>query len=250
MFTEKPTIVAVKHTNPCGVGSADTIAEAFRKARDCDDQSIFGGIIVSNREIDAETAEEMRNIFLEVIMAPSYSEEAFKILTDKKKNRRILTIENITNNEYTSKDMKKVLSGMILQDRDTELFEDFECVTDRKPTEKEIEDLKFGWKVVKNCKSNATLLAKDSATVGIGLGSVNRFFTVERSVKMAGDKAKGAVLASDAFFPFTDSVELLAKQGVTAIIQPGGSVADEDVIKCCNEHNIAMIFTHMRHFRH
>ncbi|WP_215492851.1 bifunctional phosphoribosylaminoimidazolecarboxamide formyltransferase/IMP cyclohydrolase [Fenollaria sporofastidiosus] len=250
MFTEKPTIVAVKHTNPCGVASADTLAEAFRKARDCDDQSIFGGIIASNREIDAETAEEMRDIFLEVIMAPSYTDEAFKILTDKKKNRRILTIDNITNNEYGSKDMKKVLSGMILQDRDTEFFEDFECVTDRKPTEKEIEDLKFGWKVVKNCKSNATLLAKDSATVGIGLGSVNRFFTVERSVKMAGDKAKGAVLASDAFFPFTDSVELLAKQGVTAIIQPGGSVADEDVIKCCNEHNIAMIFTHMRHFRH
>ncbi len=247
---EEPTVVAVKHTNPCGIGSGRNLLEAYNKAYECDKVSIFGGIIAANREVDKDVAEKINEIFIEIVIAPSFTEEALKILTQKK-NIRILKLENIMDREYKELDMKKVLGGLLLQTRDSLLLkDDFQVVTNRKPTEKEMEDLLFAWKAVKNVKSNGVVIAKDKGTIGIGLGEVNRVWAVENAINRAGDKVKGAVLASDGFFPFTDSIELLAKAGVTAIIQPGGSVRDEEVIEEADKNNMAMIFTGIRHFKH
>lgn len=254
---ERPTVVACKHGNPCGVGSADTILEAWDKAYEADKVSIFGGIVVANREINAQMAEKMSHIFLEVIVAPSYEKEALKILKEKK-NVRVLELKDIEIPQSPlAYDLKKVNGGLIIQTIDSKLLEEenLKVVTKRQPSEKEMEDMIFAFKVVKYVKSNGITLAKDTQTVGIGPGQVNRIWAAIQSVEhgkelIDEDITKGAVLASDAFFPFDDCVEAAYKAGITAIIQPGGSVRDEDSIKKCNEYGIAMIFTGMRHFKH
>ena len=247
-YTDEPTIVAVKHANPCGVASAETISEAYRKAYEADPTSIFGGIIASNREIDADTAKQMVEIFLEVIVAPGYTDEALEVLGTKE-NLRVLKLDDILYNE-PGYETKKVLGGLLIQERDTKDYEKLEVVTDRKPTDKEMEDLLFAWKAVKNTKSNAITLAKDKCMVANGPGQVNRIWPLENCIEHGGEKVKGAVLASDAFFPFDDCATAAAKAGITAIIQPGGAGRDADSIKVCNENGIAMVFTGMRHFKH
>jgi phosphoribosylaminoimidazolecarboxamide formyltransferase/IMP cyclohydrolase len=248
-FSE-PTIVAAKHANPCGVASADTISEAFKKAYEADPVSIFGGIVASNREIDAATAEMMSKIFLEVIVAPSYSKEALDILTQKK-NIRLLELPDICKVEPGTK-AKTVLGGFLVQDLDTEMYnaEDLKVVTEKAPTEKEMEDLLFAMKVVKHAKSNGIALAKDKCTTGVGPGQVSRIWALENAIRQGADRIAGSVLASDAFFPFSDCVEAAHAAGVTAIIQPGGSVRDQESIDAANKFGIAMVFTGMRHFKH
>ena len=253
---DEPTIVACKHGNPCGVGSdANDINKAWEKAYSADKMSIFGGIVVSNRELTAQIATEMSEMFLEVIVAPSYSDEALEILK-KKKNVRILLLPEISVKQpENSYDIKKINGGIIIQSVDSKLYEDYEVVTNRKPTDKELEDMLFAWKVVKYVKSNGIAVAKDKQTIGIGPGQVNRIWAskqcFEHAEELVGEGAtQGAVLASDAFFPFDDNVEAAHKAGITAIIQPGGAMRDQLSIDKCNEYGITMIFTHMRHFRH
>lgn len=255
-FSE-PTVVACKHGNPCGVGSAGNIYDAWKKAYEADKTSIFGGIVVLNRELTLAIAQEMKDIFLEVIVAPSYEKEALEVLTAKK-NIRLLELKDIDiPQKEDAYDMKKVNGGLIIQTIDNKLLneEELKVVTDRAPTEKEMEDLLFAWRVVKYVKSNGIALAKNKQSIGIGPGQVNRIWATKQSIEHAReligeDATKGAVLASDAFFPFDDCVEAAHQAGITAIIQPGGAVRDADSIKKCNEYGIAMVFTGMRHFRH
>jgi len=252
---DEPTVVACKHGNPCGVGSAATIYEAWSKAYNADKVSIFGGIVVVNREVTKQMAEEMVKIFLEVIVAPSFEEEALEILKQKE-NLRILELPSVTVKQpEEAYDIKKINGGIIVQTIDSKLIDECQVVTNRKPTEKEMEDLLFTWKIVKYTKSNGIALGKDKQSVGIGPGQVNRIWATKQSVEHAEELigegvTKGAVLASDAFFPFDDCVEAAHKAGITAIIQPGGAKRDQDSIDKCNEYGIAMVFTGMRHFRH
>ena len=246
----EPTVVAAKHANPCGVGSAETLAEAFKKAYDADPVSIYGGIVAVNREVDKATAELMAPIFLEVVVAPSFSEEALEVLR-KKKNLRLLRLPHIEKHDYTAPKAKTVLGGLLIQDMDLQLLDgEMKTVTERKPTEKEMEDLLFAWKVVKHTKSNAIVLAKDKCTTGVGPGQVSRIWALENAIRQGGERIPGSVLASDAFFPFPDCVEAAHEAGVTAIIQPGGSIRDEESIAAANKYGIAMIFTGIRHFKH
>ncbi|AIE58808.1 bifunctional phosphoribosylaminoimidazolecarboxamide formyltransferase/IMP cyclohydrolase [Bacillus methanolicus] len=248
-FTE-PTAVAVKHMNPCGVGTGETIYDAFTKAFEADPVSIFGGIIALNREVDAETAKKLHEIFLEIIIAPSFSTEALEILTSKK-NLRLLTIPF---DEQQSGELKltSIEGGLLVQEQDAFTLENasISVPTKREPTEEEWKALKFGWKVVKHVKSNAIVVAGKDMTLGIGAGQMNRVGAAKIALEQAGEKANGAVLASDAFFPMDDTVEAAAKAGITAIIQPGGSIRDEDSIKKADEYGIAMVFTGVRHFKH
>lgn len=247
---EEPCCVGVKHANPCGIGIGSDLFEAYSKAYACDPVSIFGGILAMNREVDERVAEKISEFFAEVVIAPSFSEKALEILTQKK-NIRLLKIENIFHDDTTAKDMKKVLGGMLLQERDTVLMtEPLKTVTKREPSGKEMEDLLFAWKCVKAVKSNGVVMVKDGATIGIGLGEVNRVWAVEEAIQRSGEEVKGAVLASDAYFPFSDSMEALAKAGVRAVIQPGGSIRDEESIRVADENDMAMVFTNTRHFRH
>lgn len=248
---DEPAVVAVKHANPCGVGVGKDIYEAYVKAYDADAISIFGGIVALNREVDERTALEISKIFLEIVIAPSYTEEALKVIAAKK-NIRILKLEDICRKAAAEPDLKKVGGGLLIQDSDWQDFDiaDIRYVTDRKPTEEEMQDLIFTWKVVKHVKSNAIVVGKDGMTLGIGPGQTNRIWSTAMSLERSGDKAKGAVIASDAYFPFGDVVEAAAKAGITAIIQPGGSVNDQLSIDECNKNGIAMIFTGMRHFKH
>lgn len=247
---DEPTIVATKHANPCGVGSADDICTAYKKAYEADPVSIYGGIVASNREINKETALEMSKIFLEVIIAPSFSQEALEILT-KKKNIRLLELKDISKNDYCTPKAKTVLGGLLIQDIDNCLLAgELNCVTDRKPSEKELEDLLFAWKIVKHAKSNGIALAKDKTSTGIGPGQVSRIWSLENAIKQGADRIKGSALASDAFFPFSDCVEAAHSAGVKAIIQPGGSVRDQESIDAANKYGITMVFTGMRHFKH
>lgn len=249
---KEPACVGVKHTNPSGIGVGENIYEAYMKAYECDSESIFGGIIAVNRELDEKTALHMSGYFLEIVIAPKFSEKAFEILT-KKKNIRLLEVENLNEFELEKKDFKQVLGGIIYQDHDNfqekENNFDFEVVTKRKPSEKEIEDLKFAWKCCKNIASNGVVLAKDGGTVGIGQGEVRRSWAVEEALERAEGKLDGAVLASDAFF-FEDTVELLNSAGVKAMISPGGSIKDQNVIELCDKYDMTLIFTGFRHFRH
>ncbi|MGL4738218.1 MAG: bifunctional phosphoribosylaminoimidazolecarboxamide formyltransferase/IMP cyclohydrolase [Cellulosilyticaceae bacterium] len=254
-FSE-PTIVAVKHANPCGVGTADTIYDAYMKAYNADPVSIFGGIVVSNRKVDVKSAEEMVKIFLEIVIAPEYDEAALEILRTKK-NLRVLELKNIDYVDRHAYDMKKVGGGLIVQQKDVELLveEELKVVTDRVPSEKEMADLRFAWKLVKHVKSNGIALAKDGMSVGMGGGQTNRIWATKQAIEhgmefLGADGVKGSVMASDAFFPFDDCVKAAVEAGVTAIIQPGGSIRDEDSIKVCNDYGIAMLFTGMRHFKH
>jgi phosphoribosylaminoimidazolecarboxamide formyltransferase / IMP cyclohydrolase len=246
----EPAAVAVKHMNPCGVGTGDNVFVAFSKAYEADPISIFGGIIALNREVDKATAEKLHEIFLEIIIAPSFSKEAADILTAKK-NLRLLTIP-FNQQEKLELNLTSVEGGLLVQEPDSFTFEDahISIPTKRQPTDEEWESLKLGWKVVKHVKSNAIVITNKDQTIGIGAGQMNRVGAAEIAIEQAGQKAQGASLASDAFFPMNDSVEVAAKAGITAIIQPGGSIRDEDSIKKADEYGIAMVFTGVRHFRH
>ncbi|HHV18636.1 MAG TPA: bifunctional phosphoribosylaminoimidazolecarboxamide formyltransferase/IMP cyclohydrolase, partial [Thermoanaerobacterales bacterium] len=232
------------------VACGDNIYDAYVKAYAADPVSIFGGIVALNRPVDVRTAEELIKIFLEIVIAPGFEPEALEKLKTKK-NLRILEVD-LASKPNLGLDMKKVSGGLLVQELDVKDFKesDLKVVTKRVPSDKEINDLLFGWKVVKHVKSNAIVLAKDLITVGVGAGQVNRIWPTEQSIAHAGDKAKGAVLASDAFFPFSDVVEAAAAAGITAIIQPGGAMRDEYSIKAADENDIAMVFTGMRHFKH
>lgn len=227
--------------------------EAYQKAYDADPVSIFGGIVAANRTIDAPTAELLKEIFLEIILAPDFTPEALEILT-KKKNIRLLKMGEFASakERKSTQAVTTIEGGMIVQESDVHSLDpaDLKVVTDREPTEAELKQLLFGWKVVKHVKSNAIVLAADNMTIGVGAGQMNRVGAARIAIEQAGEKSKGAVLASDAFFPMGDTVELAAKAGITAIIQPGGSIKDEESIKAANEHGIAMVFTGVRHFKH
>ncbi len=248
---DETTVVASKHANPCGVGSSDNVYDAYMKAYSADPGSIYGGIVAVNAEVDIKAAEEMIKTFLEIIIAPSYSAEALEVLKTKK-NLRILQLPGISSKIKSSAiDIKKPSGGLLIQQPDSLLFDgELKVVTKRTPTDKEMEDMAFAWKLVKHLKSNAISIAKDKQSLGLGPGQVSRIWAAEAALQRAGEKADGAALASDAYFPFDDCVRLAAKYGIKAIIQPGGSIRDEDSIKACDELGLSMVFTGIRHFRH
>lgn len=250
-FGDEICVVGVKHANPCGVGTGKNIYEAYMNMYNADSVSIYGGIVVCNREVDADTAKEMVKIFLEIIVAPSYTKEALEVLKEKA-NLRVLELPGLTTaNTAEMMDIKKVAGGMVMQTIDDQLLSDeLKCVTKREPTLDEKNQLMMAWKVVKHVKSNAIVLVNGDATAGVGPGQVNRISALNIAINNAGEKAKGAVMGSDAYFPFDDCVEAAHQAGITAIIQPGGSIRDEDSIKKCDEYGIAMLFTGMRHFKH
>lgn len=247
---DEPAAIAVKHMNPCGVGVGKDANEAFAKAYEADPTSIFGGIIAFNREVDAATATQLHEIFLEIVIAPSFTKEALEILTAKK-NLRLLTIDF---NKLGKKEkmLTSIEGGLLVQDQDAYTYADADISipTKRQPTEEEVKALQLAWKVVKHVKSNAIVVGNEHMTLGVGAGQMNRVGAAKIALEQAGERAKGAVLASDAFFPMGDTVEAAAKAGITAIIQPGGSIRDEESIKVCDEYGIAMIFTGVRHFKH
>lgn len=251
-FTE-PAVVAVKHMNPCGVGVGASVLEAFEKAYAADPVSIFGGIVAANRIVDEDTANLLKDIFLEIVIAPGFTQEALAVLT-KKKNIRLLEMGNLQAgvDRQSQFVVTSIDGGMIVQENDIHSIqaEDLKVVTDRQPTEEEMKQLLFGWKIVKHVKSNAILLAKNNMTIGVGAGQMNRVGAAKIAIEQAGAEAKGSVMASDAFFPMSDTVEAAAKAGITAIIQPGGSIKDEESIAMANQHGIAMVFTGVRHFKH
>ncbi len=254
-----PACVIIKHNNPCGVAEATTLVEAYKKALSCDPVSAFGGIIAFNYEVDAATAEEIIKVFTECIIAPAYTEKAKQIFA-KKKDLRLLQLPKIFSSTEGQIELRQIDGGFLVQTKDDIIgVDNLKVVTQRQPTEQEIKSLIFAYKVVKYIKSNAIVLVKNTQTVGIGAGQMSRIDALKiASIKMgqidpevlAQLKDYPLVLASDAFFPFRDVVDEAAKIGVTAIIQPGGSLRDEDSIKAANEHNIAMVFTGVRHFRH
>ena len=246
-------VIAVKHGNPCGVGVAETVSEAYKLAYEADPVSVFGGIVVTNGTVDAATAEQMSKIFLEIIVAPKFTEEAMAILT-KKKNLRLLELDTtIRTYPKGERVMRKVAGGLLVQEIDDKLLPedgDLKVVTKAQPTEKQMEDLMLAWKIVKHAKSNGIAIAKDNQSLGIGPGQVNRIWSTQMAIERSGDKVRGAALASDAFFPFDDCVKACAEAGISCIIQPGGSVRDQDSIDACDKYGIAMVFTGMRHFKH
>jgi len=247
-FTE-PAAVAVKHMNPCGVGIGATISEAYEEAYGADPVSIFGGIVALNREVDEACAKQLGETFLEIILAPGFTEEALAILRQKK-NLRLLKVD--TAQKTTGKQVSSISGGLLIQERDDYGFDQAEITipTRRKPTEAELMTAKFAWIVAKYVKSNAIVIARDKRTIGLGIGQTNRVGAAKIAIAQAGEQAKGAVMASDAFFPMPDTVEEAAKADISVIIQPGGSMRDEESIKACDDHDIAMIFTGVRHFRH
>lgn len=249
-----PTVAVIKHTNPCGLATHGDIAEAYRRALSGDPVAAFGGIVAVNRPVDEATAEEIRQTFYEIIVAPEYEPAALALL-QRKKDLRILSAKlpetyGVSHQGYL--DFRRVRGGFLVQSSDS-LAEDsvqLKTVTKREPTEAEVADLLFAWRAVKHVKSNAIVLVKDRTLVGMGAGQPSRIVSAQVARDKAGEKTAGSVLASDAMFPFSDVVEAAAAGGVTAIIQPGGSIRDEDSVKAADEHNIAMVFTGVRHFRH
>jgi phosphoribosylaminoimidazolecarboxamide formyltransferase/IMP cyclohydrolase len=247
-----PAAVIVKHNNPCGVATGRTAEEAYERALACDPISAFGGIIVINRTIDRPLAERLAEHFVEVLFAPGYGEGALEVLTRKKNVRILEDNERRRPVVQGEPDVRQVLGGLLLQDRDagTAAREDMEVVTKREPTAEEWDDLLFAWTVCKHVKSNAIVLAKDGATVGIGAGQMSRVDSVRIAVEKSRSPLEGAVMASDAFFPFADGPQVAIEAGVTAIAQPGGSVRDAEVIEAADAAGVAMVFTRRRHFRH
>ena len=242
-FEDDIACCALKHNTPCGVAIGDTVFDAYKKAYECDSISIFGGIVAINRPVDVETAKEMSKIFLEVIIAPDYTEEALEVLKAKKNLRVLKCAVKPSNKNY----MVSVDGGILVQEEDKTLVGELNVVTKKKPTDKEMKDMLFAMKVVKYVKSNAIVVAKDNMAVGIGGGQVNRIWAACEAL----ERGKGAtVLASDAFFPFGDVVEECAKYDIKAIIQPGGSIRDNKSIEECDKHDIAMVMTGVRHFKH
>jgi phosphoribosylaminoimidazolecarboxamide formyltransferase/IMP cyclohydrolase len=246
-----PACCIIKHTNPCGTAIGNSLREAYGKAYEADPVSAFGSIIALNRVVDAETATEVSKLFVEAIIAPGYRPEAVSIFVAKKNLRILEAASQESGQDWGRFEIKRVSGGVLLQDSDDRLTaDDSKVVTTRRPTEKEETDLRFAWRVAKHVKSNAIVLAEGGKTVGVGAGQMSRVDSVRLSVDKARPTAKGAVLASDAFFPFRDGIDEAAKAGITAIIQPGGSVRDAEVIQAANEHQIAMIFAGLRHFKH
>jgi len=252
-FTEGPACVIVKHANPCGVALGENLLDAYQRAFSTDPESSFGGIIAFNRQLDAATATAICDKqFVEVIIAPEVSDEAVEVIR-RKKNVRLLACGQWSQDAVLRYDYKRVNGGLLVQDADLVLYDGLKVVTKRTPTEKEMEDLLFTWRVAKFVKSNAIVYGKDCMTIGVGAGQMSRV----NSARIAGIKAEyagldvpGSVMASDAFFPFRDGLDNAAAAGITAVIQPGGSMRDQEVIDAANEHNIAMVFSGMRHFRH
>ncbi|TMV94666.1 bifunctional phosphoribosylaminoimidazolecarboxamide formyltransferase/IMP cyclohydrolase [Thioclava sp. BHET1] len=259
--TQKPTVAIIKHANPCGVASGDSVIEAYKRAFDCDRTSAFGGIIALNQPLDAATAEEITKIFSEVIIAPSV-EEAAKEVIAKKKNVRLLETGGLPDPASAITTYRQVAGGFLVQGKDNGeiTLDDLKIVTERQPSEQELKDMLFAWKVAKHVKSNAIIYVKDGATVGVGAGQMSRVDSTRIAARKAQDMmeacgfdvtpTQGSVVASDAFFPFADGLITAAEAGATAIIQPGGSMRDQEVIDAANERGLAMVFTSMRHFRH
>ncbi len=243
---EEPTAAVIKHTNPCGVASAPKISQAYRLARECDPMSAYGGIVGLNRPVDAETATEITSTFIEAVVAPDYEADALQILS-KKPNMRVVQVSGVQDLGW---EIRQISGGLLVQERDRKLLGETKVVTRRSPTPEEWGDLIFGWKVVKHVKSNAIVLAKNSQAVGIGAGQMSRVDATEIAIRKAGDRAKGSVLASDAFFPFPDAIEKAAEAGVTSVIQPGGSIRDSEIIAAADRLGLSMVFTGIRHFRH
>ena len=244
---DETTCVAVKHMNPCGVATGNSVFEAYSRAYEADPVSIFGGIVAVNGKVDKETAEKMHSIFLEIILATDYDEEALEILT-KKKNLRIYKLSEKNNNH--EQQIKSVRGGILVQDFNDQLADEYEGVTEKKVDESQQRDIEFGLKVVKHVKSNAIVVVKNGQTLGIGAGQMNRVGSCKIALEQAGEKARGAVLASDAFFPMRDSADIAADYGIAAIVQPGGSIRDQESIDACNEKGVAMVFSKIRHFKH
>jgi phosphoribosylaminoimidazolecarboxamide formyltransferase/IMP cyclohydrolase len=246
-FSETACVI-VKHNNPCGVAIGKNLLEAFERAFSSDSESAFGGIVAFNDRVGKELAEKLTQIFFEVVIAPEFAEEALEIFS-KKKNLRLLQSLGFS----YSFDIKKVSGGYLLQEEDSIDYEKLQVVSKREPTQKEMEDMLFAWKVCKYLKSNAVVIAKDKQTIGIGSGNVSRVDSLRCAIERAkrfGFDLKGAVLASEAFLPFRDSVDIAGKEGISAIIQPGGSIRDKEVLQAVDEYNMAMVFTGTRHFRH
>ena len=246
---DEPTFAILKHTNPCGVASSDTIFNAWKNALKCDPVSAFGGILIANRTIDIETARSIDEIFYELLIAPDFSPDAIELLTVKK-NRILLRQKKF---EIYSKQSRTLLTGILSQDVDlnTETAQDMKCVTAVKPTDKQLTDLVFANKIVKHSKSNAIIIVKDKQMTGKGVGQTSRIDALNQALEKSNDfDYSDAVMASDAFFPFPDCVEQAAKAGIKAIVQPGGSIRDNESVECCNKHNISMVLTGIRHFKH
>jgi len=254
-FDEAASVV-IKHNNPCGAGCGENLSEAYKKAYRGDPLSAFGSILSFNRKLDAATAKEITlpQRFIEGIIAPGYEKEALRIIKETRSwGRKVIILEaNLFKSKENDLDIKRISGGVLVQEKDKKDYspQDLKVVTKRAPTSKEEEDLFFAWKICKYVKSNAILLAKGKEVVGVGAGQMSRVDSTFIAIRKAGEKAKGSVLASDAFFPFPDAIEEASKAGVTAIIQPGGSIQDEKVITAVNRYGMAMIFTGMRHFRH
>ena len=277
-FTE-PAVVAVKHANPCGVAVGADLYEAYTKAHDCDPVSIFGGIVACNRPVDAKTAAEMNKIFLEIIIAPDFDQEALDILTQKANVRLLKLADMDAPAPDDALDIKKVSGGLLIQDTDRGLFDvenapkpdqpatddaagaesafgklvynnQLMVVTEKEPTEDQLKDLEMAMRVVKHTKSNGIVFVKDQKTIAIGPGQTNRIWAVENCIKRCLSDTKGAVMASDAFFPYNDCVEAAGNAGIAAIVHPGGSIRDQESIDKANEMGIAMVFSGMRHFKH
>ncbi|CAM3336874.1 bifunctional phosphoribosylaminoimidazolecarboxamide formyltransferase/IMP cyclohydrolase [Empedobacter stercoris] len=244
---EETTCCAVKHSTPCGVAIGENVLEAYEKAYECDPMSIFGGIIAFNKEVDGKTAVELNKIFLELVIAPSFTEEALEIFKQKK-NVRIIKVKNPVSDKVT---YVKVDGGLIVQSTDNQFSTDLKVVTDVQPTDRQMTDLVFAQKIVKWVKSNAIVVATNGQAYGIGGGQTNRIWAAQQAISRAKEKVEeDLVLASDAFFPFRDVADFAAENGIKAIIQPGGSIKDQESIDACNEKNIPMVFTGMRHFMH
>ncbi|GAB4560622.1 MAG: bifunctional phosphoribosylaminoimidazolecarboxamide formyltransferase/IMP cyclohydrolase [Anaerolineae bacterium] len=246
---EEPTVAIIKHTNPSGLASAPTLVEAYRLALECDPVSAFGSIIATNREVDLALVEEIGSLFVEVIVAPSYTEEALQWLARHKKNCRVMVARPGGESDLV---IRSVRNGLLAQTPDLRGVDrsQWKVVTKRQPTEEELKSLEFAWLAVKHVKSNAIVFVKGTATVGVGAGQMNRVDSVYLAARRAGERAKGAVMGSDAFFPFPDGIEAAAEAGVTAVVQPGGSIRDEEVIAAADRLGLAMVFTGERHFLH
>jgi phosphoribosylaminoimidazolecarboxamide formyltransferase/IMP cyclohydrolase len=255
-FTQ-PTVAIVKHQNPCGIASELDITSAYKRAFMCDSVSAFGGIVGANRTVTKELAEAMQDTFYEAIIAPGYEPDALPLLKQRK-NLEILSVPNALVGKHLRRpdarafDMKRVAGGLLVQTPDETVADEsnFKVVTERKPTLEELTDLIFAWRCVRHVTSNAIVLAKQLATVGVGPGQLSRVVAVEVAVRKAGENARLAVMSSDAYFPFPDGIEVAARAGVTAIIQPGGSMRDAMMIDTANKHRMAMLFTGRRHFKH
>ena len=247
---EETACVIVKHANPCGVSKGENMLEVYKQAFNADSLSAFGGVIAMNKQCDELVAEEISKVFVEIVLAPSFTKEALEIFSTKK-NLRVLEVGNIKPREKLL-EVRNVVGGIIVQETDTSVIQkqDLKTVTTAKPSDLEVETMLFGWKVLKHIKSNGILIVKNNTTVGVGAGQVSRVDSVEIAMKKSGENIQGSILCSDAFFPFRDSIDKISNSGIKVVLQPGGSVRDNEVIEACNEHGIAMVFTGQRCFKH